>query len=272
MPYDLARLQYQSVFLLERMDSYTLQIFPAKVVDTTLDAALFSASGVLWKSGNEVDRRNLEIRNNVLSDRQNREYIRWFLEKHAPDDPFNISRADEARRLLETIEVELAGDIAAIEVLQCNSDFDLRVEFHNPPDGNVPLAAYPWEVLQSRKGWHDAGVNLKRCSIERVLSSQEGEPSSLRSIIESLEEAATKPLNILMLTARPDRGRDISSGNVSWPLAKIVSQYPGTSKHACLRLVRPGTWGALKAELEAKEDGFYPIIHLDMHGQIEEKQ
>ena len=113
---------------------------------------------------------------------------------------------------------------------------------------------------------------LKRCSIERVVSAQEEGHWSPNSILESLGEGATKPLNVLMLTGRPNSGRDIASSHVAWPLAKIISQYPGASKHARLRLVRPGTRSALKSELEAKEEGFYSIIHLNMHGQIEEDE
>jgi hypothetical protein len=252
------------------MDSYTLQILPDKATDATLDTALFTANGILWKSGFEVERQSLEIRNNILSDAQNRETIRWFLENHATDDPFNVTRADEARRLLKTIEVELANDIAAIASLKLTKDGNLRIEFYIPADGNVPLAAFPWEVLQNKMGWAFAGVFFKRYSVERVVTAQLEHPLSLNSVLESLDGDGAKILNILMLTARPGGSQDIASSHVSWPLAKIISKYPGVRKHAHLRLVRPGTWRALISELEAKGKGFYQVVHLDMHGQVEQ--
>ena len=78
-------------------------------------------------------------------------------------------------------------------------------------------------------------------------------------------------LNVLVVTARPDGPRDVGYRTVSRPLLDAVrtARLPVT-----VDLVRPGTWEALTAHLqaatEAHRSGWYQVIHFDLHGAFED--
>jgi tetratricopeptide (TPR) repeat protein len=78
-------------------------------------------------------------------------------------------------------------------------------------------------------------------------------------------------LNVLVVTARPDGPRDVGYRTVSRPLLDAVR---AAGLPVTVDLVRPGTWEALAAHLqavtEARGSGWYHVIHFDLHGAFED--
>lgn len=252
------------------MGSVTLEIVPHPTPpDLTIDAPSFTVAATVTQEDRQLEQKTITVHNKALCDSKNRETIRWFLEKHASDDPFNLSRADEARRLLVELKSSLAEDLAVLTTLNDTNSTILRVKFYMNSDSKIPLAAYPWEVLEDKLVWAWCETTFDSCSVERIVRLPEAIPIQLS---QHQEGVPGEILNILMVTARPAGSQDVSSSLVSWPLAKVISKYPGVSKRAALRVIRPGTWRCLLSELEAAKKGFYQIVHLDMHGQVEESQ
>jgi hypothetical protein len=233
----------------------------------TIDTKTLTAAGILLQGFVELASGTLTIHNEILSDREKRDNIQWFLEKHATNDPFAITRADQARRMLKKFSLHLAKDISQLDGFVKRSDSTLKIEFHCPAEGTCPLASLPWEILEDKLPWAFAGVFHKEYLVERVVDLKQNVQGS-----SAQGSTLGGKLNILMVTARPQNNADIDSGQVSWPVAKIISKYPGARNSANLRLVRPGSLNALKKELGAKEKGFYQLVHLDMHGQVEGDQ
>ena len=256
----------------QKSEDLLLRIVPEATTEhVTLDATNFPATGILMQGGVNIGRGLFTIRNDELSDDEKRNTIQWFLEKHATHDPFNVTRADGARRMLKNLSLSLAEDIARLDGFVKRGAKCLRIEFYCPTQSHCPLAAFPWEILEDKLPWAFAGVFHQTYYVERVvgLPDEAGEASYCAPGVGLIGT-----LNILMVTARRSGGRspDIKSGQVSWPLAKVISKYPGAKDSTSLRLVRPGSWNALVRELKAKDKGFYQIVHLDMHGQVEQNR
>ncbi|MFC3965943.1 tetratricopeptide repeat protein, partial [Nocardia jiangsuensis] len=75
-------------------------------------------------------------------------------------------------------------------------------------------------------------------------------------------------LNILIVTARPDGANDVGYRTISRPLVAALRRARVPVR---VELVRPGTWAALRAHLEAAREehessGWYQLVHFDLHG------
>ena len=72
-------------------------------------------------------------------------------------------------------------------------------------------------------------------------------------------------LNLLVVTARPHEENDVGYRTISRPLVEAIET-------ACLPVnvdfVRPGTYEAFVKQLEARQEGFYHLVHFDVHGGL----
>jgi hypothetical protein len=79
-----------------KVEPVVLQIIPeATCADVTIDTKAFTAVGIWLQGFVELGRGTFTIRNEVLSDREKRNTIQWFLEKHATNDPSAITKDDQ---------------------------------------------------------------------------------------------------------------------------------------------------------------------------------
>jgi len=81
--------------------------------------------------------------------------------------------------------------------------------------------------------------------------------------VELLESSPT--INLLMVTARPNRERDINYRAISRHLVESLRQ---AKLRVNIEMLRPGTRSALKKHLATQKKGHYHIIHLDVHGKL----
>ena len=76
-------------------------------------------------------------------------------------------------------------------------------------------------------------------------------------------------VNILVVVARPDGPRDVGYRTVSRPLLDALRS---AGLPVTVDLVRPGTWDALRAHLQAVTEqrgpGWYHVVHFDLHGSF----
>jgi hypothetical protein len=193
------------------------------------------------------------------------------MEDHATRDPFDVTRANAARRNLKKFELELASDIVASKVLpyERGSHLSISIQMVAPSPDHV-LYALPWEALEDGLAWAFAGVFFKSYSVERVFCVQPQHVASpIRGADVGQQPEHYSKTNILVMSARPESMEGAAADLISVPIAKIVSRYPGVRKRATLHISRPGTWKALVKTLQAKPKGFYQFVHIDMHGQVE---
>lgn len=72
-------------------------------------------------------------------------------------------------------------------------------------------------------------------------------------------------INLLIITARPDREYDINYRAISHPLVESLRQ---AKLRVNINILRPCTIRALQDHLSTRSAGYYHIIHLDVHGAL----
>ncbi len=72
-------------------------------------------------------------------------------------------------------------------------------------------------------------------------------------------------LNLLIVTARPHEEKDVGYRTISRPLVEAIRD---AELRVNVELVRPGTYEAFVRHLEAKPEGFYHVVHFDLHGGL----
>jgi tetratricopeptide (TPR) repeat protein len=75
----------------------------------------------------------------------------------------------------------------------------------------------------------------------------------------------SQTLNVLLVTARPGEESDLNYRTTSRPLMGAIAN---SRLPVNLVLLRPGTYEALERHLDATPEGYYHIIHFDVHGGV----
>lgn len=142
-------------------------------------------------------------------------------------------------------------------------------------------AGFEYQVMRGR-GFDDCrievvgGAGLHRLHWEALFDPELDSPLAVRVPITRrvelrparFEIAGPRPsLNILIVTARPDGAQDVGYRTISRPLVAAVRQ---AELPVQVDMVRPGTWAALRAHLDAAREkygsGWYQLVHFDLHG------
>jgi hypothetical protein len=123
--------------------------------------------------------------------------------------------------------------------------------------GSPAFHALHWEAL---KDPHHGRPLAVECPCLRL----NARPPNLHA---SVRPAPT--LNVLLVSARPGGRRDVGYRTISRPLVEALE----TSRiRAQIDIVRPGTYRALVEHLEEtrarRGDGYYHLIHFDLHGTL----
>jgi len=184
-----------------------------------------------------------------------RRELRWYLEQFL-DYPFppNTDRAERAQDVLEAWGTHafnalfhggMARDWYRDIVRDGMEHLQLRIVANEPA-----VLAWPWEALHDP----ERGYLAYKCHIERQLNNV-ADPPPLP------ENLPRDRLNILLVTARPFEG-DVEYRSISRALVEQIEQ---NKLAACVTVLRPPTFDALRAEL-GRRPAYYHILHFDGHG------
>ncbi|MCA2939546.1 MAG: tetratricopeptide repeat protein [Microcystis sp. M113S1] len=79
-------------------------------------------------------------------------------------------------------------------------------------------------------------------------------------------QMATYPtINLLVVIARPNEESDVNYRTISRPLVELVNSSEIPVK---IDILRPGTYESLTRHLDEKGEGYYHVIHFDVHGEL----
>jgi hypothetical protein len=102
-----------------------------------------------------------------------------------------------------------------------------------------------------------------------------GEPLTIKGVVfvRKLQKTpvveakvASSPLiNLLIVTARPNEENDVNHRTIQRPLIDLIQK-----SHFRIRphILRPGTFEAFMKHLDYVSEGYYHIIHFDLHGKV----
>jgi hypothetical protein len=120
--------------------------------------------------------------------------------------------------------------------------------------GNSPeFQALHWEALQDPQ-------QPRPLAVDCVMVRKRGKNPAGKAVVER-----SPVIKLLVVTARPGEENDVNHRTISRPLMAAIQK---SKLRVQVDLLRPGTFEALTKHLEEKGEGYYHIVHLDMHGAV----
>ena len=184
--------------------------------------------------------------------------LEWYFKKYPhisdDEDQENEKKAKSIAASIKECGIQLFEQVFCNRTLTRRYDQEKRASIQCIEIiGSPAFHSLPWETL------HDP---------------DESQPLALDIPIIRQYTSATKVLNVrqspiinlLIVTARPHRENDIDYRAISRPLVNSLRQ---ASLRVNINILRPGTYRALKNHLSECQNGYYHIIHLDVHGALE---
>lgn len=188
----------------------------------------------------------------ILCSNDDHRLLRWYFEDYAEGDPFQTSKAQEARELVSTYGQKLARSLALPRLDNGDQTIQVKVT-HRHGDDTF------WEALEDPAVWpsprQPSSITVTRC----VTSEKSGLDNP-----NNAARAEGESTNILVVIARPQMERDIPHRFVSSTIVKVADLTQGSAR---VEIVRPGTFDAFEAHMSSKPSGFFDIVHFDMHGE-----
>ncbi|ORY17875.1 hypothetical protein BCR34DRAFT_583438 [Clohesyomyces aquaticus] len=184
--------------------------------------------------------------------------IEWYMEKFITDQPFDVPRAEAISSSLVEYAAHLIEALRLPVILpewDVSSHIVLSIKETTSAERTSSLNALRWEILQDVKLW-----------------PEEREPASVAVVrvvdqLEQLVDTGIAPVksiakfNILAVTARPRGVKDIPHRLITKEICDSVTRANaednGKTPRARLDIVRPGTLGALAAQLNKKGEKVY---------------
>lgn len=197
------------------------------------------------------------------------EDLRWYIEDYARNDPFSSQRSRSVESRLQSYGLSLAHAICKSEATPADFlDSALLIEIDGYGGYSSRLSRIHWEILEDLNFW-SADVRPCRVSVVRKIAIPDSVNETRLLLTTSAEpDPSANAQHILALTARPTQGADIPHRMITRCIFEAVQS--SKSKAATFEIVRPGTFQALQEALFLHEPGYYGLVHLDLHGFVEE--
>jgi hypothetical protein len=137
--------------------------------------------------------------------------------------------------------------------------------------GSAAFQRLHWEALKdNQSGVEDSLLALQVDIIRMPLITRECNPADEQSS-RPRWLLPSRPLNILLVVARPAGARDVGLRVISRPLLDVLQAVSShENRRPRLDVVRPGSFEELQAMLErAFSRGLqYDVVHFDLHGKL----
>ncbi|HVB75544.1 MAG TPA: CHAT domain-containing protein, partial [Ktedonobacteraceae bacterium] len=187
--------------------------------------------------------------------------LAWYFEEHLEFPFMNKVRAQNAAKSItaygeklfkQVFEQNTRALVAYRTAVQAGLN-DAQIEI----EGKPKFHALHWEALKDPELREP--LVLQATMVRKNLAST--------TIQATVRPSPT--INLLIVTARPSVKRDVGYRTISRPLVEALRQ---TSLPIQIDILRPGTYKALENHLRAitakHGEGYYHVIHFDMHGAV----
>ncbi|KAH7141400.1 hypothetical protein B0J13DRAFT_676355 [Dactylonectria estremocensis] len=202
-------------------------------------------------------------------DRKGRLLVRWYLDKYHQRESFSVSKARSAESLLKVYGSQLVEQLDLKDrITGCTSPIIIEIcnSIIEQPNASPSIQQLYWEFLENSQVWNGPGsIRVQR----QVKTTQ--------SPVECREHH--NQIEIWLVTARDLSRNSTSDADISpclvadilWDIKSKLNATSGADLK--LKVVRPGTFHALKKQLEAESDPNSPkLIHFDLHGTVQPGQ
>ena len=183
--------------------------------------------------------------------------LEWYFEEWLIYPMENELKAEKAAASIEKYGKDLFQKVfqtntnVFINYVRLRNDLSqLQIEII----GKTPeFQALHWEALRDTELPRPLAID---CAIVRKKVAAAAIPANVRE---------SPVINLLVVVARPDGEKDLGYRTISRPLVELIEN---SQLLINVELLRPGTYEALSRHLEEKGEGYYHIIHLDLHGTL----
>jgi hypothetical protein len=193
------------------------------------------------------------------------EKLKWLVERHAAKDPFE---GTASLKIMENLHKYGAELLCALQLHNAFSKgkripSHVLLEVHDDSVTSKEFRGVHWEVLEDTRLY----VRSKLISDLSVCRIVESPPDANEDRIQIRGDQNTAPTQILAVTARKPGFDPIPHRLVTKPMLRIMK---GLGIREQLRVLRPPTFEHFKNTLEHSEFGTYQIVHLDVHGSVDD--
>ncbi|AOS83873.1 hypothetical protein BIU88_06735 [Chlorobaculum limnaeum] len=185
--------------------------------------------------------------------------LEWYFEQW-----LNFPFTDKARAERAAGIIRAYGESLFAQVFR--SDPDVYAEYRSAMGrggvtlqviGSPEFHALHWEALKDPNQPHPLAVD------QPVVRKNH------KAVVDPARVAEAPELRVLLVTARPSGRKDVGYRTISRPL---IEELETGKLPATIDIVRPGSFRALLQHLEATRndhgDGYYHMLHLDLHGAV----
>ncbi|KAM3103620.1 tetratricopeptide repeat protein [Phormidesmis sp. 146-12] len=185
---------------------------------------------------------------------QDEKQLEWYFEEWIKfpfsDETIAQQVAESVRSYGENLFQQVFGDPEAYAAYKSLKVSELEILIKGSPE----FQGLHWEAMRDPKAAHPLAINGVMVRQKRVQG---------KAITRAIEPSTV--LNLLIVTARPNEEKDVGYRTISRPMVEAIrdGQLPVN-----VEIVRPGTYKAFLDHLEAKPEGFYHVVHFDLHGGL----
>ncbi|KAF8850417.1 hypothetical protein BDZ45DRAFT_731600 [Acephala macrosclerotiorum] len=185
----------------------------------------------------------------ILCNDDDHRILRWYFEDYVEKDPFQKSKAEEAKAMIEIYGQKLvqALQLSRLDIKGGDIQFDIMA-------GDMDDIF--WETLEQMNHWPSSIATTTVLVTRRV-------DCTIPSTLAPREPTCQKCINILVVISRPQMDRDIPHRFVSSTIIHVAELAKGRAR---VEIVRPGTFEAFVQHLDSHPKGYFDIVHFDMHG------
>ena len=204
-----------------------------------------------------IDGNNYSITVSDPFEEKQEQELEWYFEEWLRYPILDNVKAERAKASVRNYGKELFKQVFQADIKayakysQLCSDLtqvQLEIESITPE-----FHAIHWEALQD--------PDLPRpFAIDSVLIRKSIQPATIAANVKE-----SPIVNLLVVTARPNAEQDVGYRTISRPLVEAIRN---AKLRVNIELLRPGTYEALSRHLEAKGNGYYHIVHFDVHGAL----
>lgn len=188
------------------------------------------------------------------------ENLEWYFEKYIIEPYTADAKVKQERERLKQYGIRLFEQLFkdknayALYKRGLNEEGFSEISFEIIGDKSPEFQRVLWESL------FDPDFNAPLLAKDVCFSRKSLKPASITAKVNSHPQ-----INLLLVTARPSEDADVNYRTIQGPLMKTLE---GAKARVNTYILRPGTYKSLKKHLQEKGDGFYHIIHFDLHGAV----
>ncbi len=182
--------------------------------------------------------------------------LEWHFEQHVKFPYLNTVKPSEAIEIIREAGENLFSQLFGSPQIFSRYRQAIQTDFANlviEISGSPEFHSLNWEALR------DSSLP-NPLVLDALILRKDLKEQNLPAVIRE-----TSTINLLIVTARPAGRRDAGYRTISRPLVELLR---GSRLPVRIHILRPATYESLSKHLDEVGQGFYHVVHFDVHGGL----